>query len=203
MDALRFDTLTRLLTRTGSRRRALLAALGGALGTTLVAFSVEEAAAKKTCPPCRKRNKQGRCRKKKSDGTKCPDGTCENGRCVATAAPPTCRGLDSPCTADVQCCSGICDSYFDECSDVRFGCDPTVTGQCPDQGICCTTFSSDGEFVCSPDPLNNPRGCGTTCGNLPNCTSGGGGNNSAQCQNGVCCCPAGTTGCTHPVECIP
>jgi hypothetical protein len=195
MDALRFDTLTRLLTRTGSRRRALLAALGGALGTTLGAFSVEEAAAKKSCPPCKKRNKQGKC-KKKSDGTTCPDGTCENGRCVATAAPPTpptCRGLDTPCTADAQCCSGICDSYFDECSDVRFGCDPTIAGHCPGRDMCCTIPSSEPEFICLRDPLTNRRACGSDC-QIKDCDDSAD-NREAVCQGGVCCCPPGATSC--------
>ncbi len=191
MDARRFDTLARLLTRTGSRRRALLAALGGALGTTPGAFSVDEAAAKKKCPPCTKRNKQGKCKKKKPDGITCKNGgTCQGGRCVA-AAPP-CRGLDTPCTADAQCCSGICDSYFDECQAVRFGCDPIIAGQCPDQGICCTIPSSGDEFVCIDNPLTNRRACGgTSCGDArENCANFG---TAAQCQNGQCCCLDGET----------
>jgi hypothetical protein len=82
----RFDTLTRSLTTAGSRRRAL-AALGGALGTALSGSVVDGAAAKKKCPPCKKR-KQGTCKKKKPNGSTCPGGTCQGGRCVAVAPPP-------------------------------------------------------------------------------------------------------------------
>jgi hypothetical protein len=61
MDADRFDTLARSLTL----RRHALAALSGALGLVLGASLPEDAAAKKKCPPCKKRNKQGKCKKKK------------------------------------------------------------------------------------------------------------------------------------------
>jgi hypothetical protein len=200
MDADRFDTLARFVSIAGSRRRAVATAFGGALGVFGLAHPDEATAARTgKCKPkcgecekckkgdCKRKNgkkvcKRGKCQPK-VDGTACSRATCQNGRCV-------CHGLDTPCTADAQCCTGICDSYFDECKAVRFGCDPTIAGHCPDQGICCTTFSSDGEFVCLPEPSDNPRVCGTTCDNLVDCNFGGGGR-AAVCRDGACCCPTG------------
>src|SRR5918993_630535 len=89
MDADRFDAPARFLSYTGSRRRAV-AAFGGVLSMS----SLEEAGAKKKCPPCRKRNKQGKCKKKKPNGTACAGGTCQGGRCcVADPQATTCAGV--------------------------------------------------------------------------------------------------------------
>src|SRR5687767_13492606 len=85
MDGPRFDTLTRSLTTTGSRRRALGGLLLGSLGR-LGSRADEATAKKKPCPPCKKR-KKGKC-KKKPDRTACNGGTCQGGNCVATQSPP-------------------------------------------------------------------------------------------------------------------
>ena len=96
IDGPAFDTLTRSLTTTGSRRRALGSLLAGTLG--LFGSQTEQAAArkKKQCPPCKKR-KQGKCRGTLPDGAACAGGTCLGGRCVAAAPPPPppsqCPGL--------------------------------------------------------------------------------------------------------------
>src|SRR5215217_8689977 len=95
MDGTRADTLARSLTAAGSRRGAL-AVLSGALGLILGASSIDEAEAKKKCPPCRKR-KHGTCKRKKPNGTPCPGfGTCQGGKCVV----PVCSGKNyCPITA--------------------------------------------------------------------------------------------------------
>src|SRR5215217_7272703 len=83
MDEERFESLTRSLTTTGSRRRALIAALGGALSLDLGASSLQEAAAKKkSCPACKKRQK-GKC-KPKPNGSSCAGGSCRGGRCITS-----------------------------------------------------------------------------------------------------------------------
>jgi len=62
MDADRFDTLARSLMATGSRRHAL-AAHSGALGLVL-GRPYPRTLRPRRCPPCKKRNKQGKCKKK-------------------------------------------------------------------------------------------------------------------------------------------
>ena len=113
MDQNRFDTLTRSLTTTGSRRQAVAAVLSGAFGV-LGLVPAGGTGAKKQCPPCKKR-KKGKCKKKQPDGTACPVGTCLSGSCFAgaTAAPPPsdpCPGQpdDTACPGDGRCRSGVC-----------------------------------------------------------------------------------------------
>ena len=103
MDAECFDTLTRMLTAAGSRRRAL-AALSGAFGLLSLAHPQDATAATsgKCTPKCgecekcqkgdcdkkngKKRCQQGTC-KPKAEGTGCSNGACQGRRCVAAAAP--------------------------------------------------------------------------------------------------------------------
>jgi hypothetical protein len=97
MDADHFDSLARSLCIAGSRRRALVAILGGALGVVVGASPVRESLAekkkgkkKKSCSQCKKR-KNGQC-KPRANGTACRgDGTCQRGRCKA----PFCAGRNS------------------------------------------------------------------------------------------------------------
>ena len=154
MDGVRFDALTRALTTFGSRRRALASAFGGALGIVLAASSVDEAAAKKKCPPCKKR-KQGKCKKKKPNGTPCTGGSCQDGSCVATVVPPTpppfCAGKNTCTDADLALCNAAQNCF----------CFVTETG-----GSFCGTLSAP-----------NCTGCteaGGTCVNAdgPQCVGG-------------------------------
>src|SRR5829696_2458391 len=108
MDAHRFDTLTRSLTQTGSRRHALAAALAGALGLLGLPRPHGSAAGGKCKPacnacatckkgPCHKTKhgkvcKKGKCQAK-AEGTACPGGTCQSGRCCVPDHPAaTCAG---------------------------------------------------------------------------------------------------------------
>ena len=108
MDAVRFDTLSRTLTHARSRRAALAALLGGTFGLVVL----DRTAAKKKCPPCKKR-KNGKCKKNKPDGTACPGGTCQRGRCQPTSSAPVDPCPDQCCTredcpAGSLCCNGVC-----------------------------------------------------------------------------------------------
>src|SRR5688572_13477137 len=82
MDGGCFDRLARSLTNARSRRGALVALLGGVLGRRGIAEADAKkgkkphggrgtGGGKKTRPPCKKRT-QGKCRKKRPDGTACP-----------------------------------------------------------------------------------------------------------------------------------
>ena len=213
MTANRFDALLRSLSASPSRRSALRLLVGSSLGSVL------------TLRPLSTDAKKGKGkRKNKKDKEKVT--LCHNGQTITVAKSaekahlahgdasgpcqpplpnplaPSCRGLDTPCTADAQCCTGICDSYFDQCKAVRFGCDPNVAGQCPNQGICCEASSAPGEFVCNSNPLTNPRGCGTACDAIRNCTNGTG-NGAAECRNGVCCCSDAEPCSTDHPPCLP
>jgi hypothetical protein len=94
------------MTTAGSRRRAIGVLSASTLG--LLATRTEEAAAKKKpCPPCKKR-KDGKCKKKKPDGTLCAGGTCQGGKCIAAGSSPTCSdGITNGTESDVDC-GGSC-----------------------------------------------------------------------------------------------
>jgi hypothetical protein len=105
MDANRFDALSRSLTDARSRRAALASLLGGTFG--VVGLTVTTA--KKKCPPCKKR-KDGKCKKKKPDGSTCAGGTCHGGHCVTASPPPapTCNdGIKNGSETDIDC-GGSC-----------------------------------------------------------------------------------------------
>jgi hypothetical protein len=205
MDSARFDNLTRSLTTAGSRRRMLAAALSGASGLVVGASSVDQARAKKTCPPC-KRRKQGRCKKKRPNGTACGPGgqICQSGRCR--------------CPGGTTDCSGSC---------VNLGGDPRNCGSCGKRcgvneqcvaGQCRCPHQSGGDEICSPGaiccPTNNACSCigsgqfldPATCAAVTECPSG-----STPCTStsNVClntvpsrvCCPSGTT-CTAEGSCL-
>jgi hypothetical protein len=123
MDADRFDTLTRALTAAGSRRRALTAALGGALSLLGLAHPDEAAAGgacKPACNECQsckkgdcektkngKKCKKGKCQAKDNQ-TGCSVGTCQSGSCVAAAplSPPPvqCLNATETCANTSECC---------------------------------------------------------------------------------------------------
>lgn len=185
MDTERFDRLTRYLTPAGSRRRALVAALSGALSLTLEASSVEEVGAKKkNCPSCKKRNKQGKCKKKKPDGTACATGTCQGGRCLA----PTCSdgfkngsetGIDcggncarcangQSCATHIDCVGAFCSGGTCQECVVGSACGFDGSGDCY-----CVTPETGGANVCI-----RPSAGGT----VPDCES---------CPDGTICSRTG------------
>jgi hypothetical protein len=150
MDAQRFDAVTRSLPAAGSRRRALVVLLGGVFASALGASSLKETAAKKKCPPCKKR-KNGKCKKKKPDGTACPvpsGGACQRGVCVCPGGETSCGGVCRDLQTDNANC-GICGTVC-----------PTnqvcQTGSCFPGSTCPANTTS----LCVPPTLTS---CGASC----------------------------------------
>jgi hypothetical protein len=115
MASVRFDRITRVLTRAPSRR--VLA--GALLGSLLDASAPQETLAKKgkKCGPCKKR-KKGKC-KSKPNGAPCGGGkVCQGGKCrcrtTCIIAADCCNGQDclsngscaKPCTTNQECGEG-------------------------------------------------------------------------------------------------
>ena len=192
MDADRFDTLTRAVTATGSRRtltQALAAlTLGGALGSVGTADVAAKTKKKKACPPCKKR-KQGKCKGTKPDETACTGGTCQSGSCLAapSAQPaPTCSdgikngaetGVDCggscPACANGQTCAARTDCASARCASGT--CQACVTGDCGPSCLCrngvCTRTNGEVASFCALCPagavcLSSPE-AGTFC--CPRC----------------------------------
>ncbi len=179
MDTTRFDTLTRFLVTSPSRR----AALGGLAGSTLFALLTrsgwleQDVAAKrrkkkcKKCGPCRK-CKKGKC-KPKPDGTVCGGGaTCQQGDCIC--ATECCS--DANCPLDQVCDGGQCvDEGCPPGQKVcQGGCiaDSQCCGDCPQNQTCCTNLGE------CKDLRNDADFCGQ-CAN-GQCPGG------AVCANGEC-----------------
>jgi hypothetical protein len=138
----RFDSLTRTFAGRFSRRGLLVVAAGGAVGMVDLAESPGAAAAR-SCPPCRKK-KNGRCRKKRPDGSPCGNGgRCRNGRCDHNVCTLDCTGEPAP-----QACGPAGSSC--QCVNVVEGEDACVKSQ---QGDACGT-----ETVCDPGLI-----CGIPC----------------------------------------
>ena len=189
MDAERFDSLASSLAAVGSRRRALVAALGGVLGgvlgTTLgTAPSGGAGKRKKPCPPCKTR-KQGTCKKKRPDGTACGNGgICQGGRCAAAASPvsspppPPPGSPPPPCqpqSPTITCGEDGCGTRTDTCGD------PVACGDCGSgarSGTC-----TGGTCTCP----SGTRYCGSVSGCNECCTLDHCGP-FTQCQNGSCVC---------------
>ena len=104
MDGKTFDALGRFFTGAASRRR-IAARLGvGFLAPFAFALAGDDAHAKR-CRPCRRKNRRGKCKRKRPNGSPCgPDKTCQQGECAA------CLPRLSPCEPDrhFACCSGKC-----------------------------------------------------------------------------------------------
>ena len=181
MDAKQFDSLTRSLYSWSTRRRLVAGLIGGLLASPLLGGAADVAA--RRCPPCRRR-KEGRCRKKRRNGTPCGVGkTCQRGRCVCPAGTTECSGVCVDTTSDPRNC-GTCGTRCQlngaclagRCDCVPVGCGALVGACCPGPGGGCGCASSG--FI-------DPR----TCTNVLTCPS-----DTTPCV-GTCrtCCPAGTT----------
>ena len=175
MDADRFDTLTRSLGSAGSRRRALGAALSGALVALGVTDPDEASAARSArcrrrpgecerCDrgKCEKKDGKKRCKagkiKAKAFGTPCSLGTCQNGACIAAAtttmAPPT-PPAPLTCPQGLTNCNGVCRNL-----DVEKANCGACGRECPgtNQACCsggCRNLNRDS---------NNCGACGNECG---------------------------------------
>jgi hypothetical protein len=163
MDNARFDDLTQRLASTLSRRRSL--GLVALLGLHQVA-PVPEAAAKKKCPPCKKR-KQGKCTRNKPDGTACGGlKVCHHGRCQCPNGMKPCRSGD--CIAKELCCPGparICGigTIVDPCGvSQRCRCQDNLAG------VTMCGFAN-GVCGCTRDVECTDFGAGAYCGNAEGC----------------------------------
>ena len=175
MDSHRFDTLTRILSASGSRRGALAAGIGRSLGGALGVLSLaapedvwaESGKCKPTCGTCqrckkgdcdkrhgKKRCKRGKC-KPEADGLACAGGTCQGGICVCASGLTACGGICVNLQTDETQC-GVCGSA---CTASQV----CQAGQCFPRGICagtplnCTTFDTCGPSCrCATSVEGNP-----------------------------------------------
>ncbi len=175
MDSRRFDSLSRVLAGSGTRRGALKALVVGAFGGA--ALAVDEAAARPAlCRPAGRyctNNKQ------------CCNKRCRIGKRVPMASRNICD-----CDAPYGMCGKMCRD---------FSSDPNNCGGCgiqidPETELCCdgapTPIDEDnchacGE-VCGPDDVCCEDGCKPTCEVAAACT--GGAALGEACQGPIDCC---------------
>ena len=172
MDANRFDTLTRSLTQIGSRRRALVAALGGALSL----LGVADATAHDPLKKCKK--KSGK--QKKTCIKKAKAHNTQHASETSAAPPPPSSPVCSPaCGICQQCVDGTCVTAPDftlcgRCKECFAGaCEPVPDGRscgtclkCK-AGACnnqeCPVCEDCRNNVCGPRQCSPPHLCQTNC----------------------------------------
>jgi hypothetical protein len=203
MDGSTFDRLTRSLGTAGSRRRVLTGLLAGTVG--LLNAQTEQAAAKKKCPPCKKR-KAGKCKAKKPDGTACAGGSCRSGQCVAATAPPPpgpCDGKadDTACNGDGKCLNGVCNPRPECKASGAGGCNSSnfpsncCAGPVCSNGVCASNPS--GAFA--PLPCQGNADCRSRrcIGYRCQCDEG-----KRLCGNGLCGSCCSDSECTGGQRCL-
>jgi hypothetical protein len=190
MDGSHFDGLTRSLTLTGSRRRAVATLLGGTLAGSLGSSPVDEAIAKKKkpCPACKKRKKR-KCKGNQPFGTLCAGGRCDGaGNCKPCV--PNCNGR----TCGDNGCGGSCGSCS-PCQTCTAGTCVTSANNTPCAGgFCqsgvCQICDQGGQFCCQGDKCSG----GLECMFNSRCGSCGGVNelccDDLRCDSGLECGPA-------------
>ena len=222
MDASRFDALAVALARARARRAVVRVGASAALavvGEIVGRFGPAEAAglAISGCvPPGERCGRSGRCcdghcrrnrcrcgDTKRACGRRCIpiDHCCTNNECdpnerCRDGACEPCLAQGTACTADAQCCTGICDLYTNKCQQVRVNCEDDEG--CPGGRCCGSTpnkqclYETATQRECEPGVSCGYLLCGDRCSDLGNgdyqyCGFDG----SAACRNGRCCCPQG------------
>jgi hypothetical protein len=177
MDAERFDALSRFLSGSGSRRRALGLVISGAVAPLLTR---EGATAHNAATACKKKSgkKKQTCLKKArkhnathSDptclgpGASCAPATgdCCSGNCGCTTqdgvttcscrvAATSCKLEDQPCTQTADCCDGPCACTTSRCFCRAEVCLPPGLIGCSGHSKCCSKdcFCPDTGCICSP-----------------------------------------------------
>jgi hypothetical protein len=201
MDTQHFDTFTRSLAATSSRRRAL-AALASALSAAVPLATLREAA---------EARKKRRRKRKKKPSAKTPPLTCPPGRVACDGA---CLLPDAaPCSDDAQCCSTDCAAQqcrpcHGEMCVTDFDCCPGVTCQAGRCGGClgfaasCQTDQDCCFSACNQDHCVSGKGqrCATGADCVRCLLSGFDPAVCATaCVGGICACP---TECCHDIDCI-
>jgi hypothetical protein len=152
MDVKRFDGMARLVFVAITRRRLTRLLTGFGVSTTLAPLFADEVGASKKCGPCRTK-KNGECKKKRPNGTRCRGGACFRGLCN----PGCCgAGCATRCAADEVCadppgqrCGPNCASCADPC-----GCAATFDTEI---GFCFNAF--DRNTVCAAPECNSQGDC--------------------------------------------
>jgi hypothetical protein len=134
MDLDRFDALIRSLTTAGSRRRAIVAAVGGTLGLLRAGPPDDGLAGGRCKPACGACHacKKGKCKKTKH-GKKCKKGKCR----------PQADG--TACANGNNCQGGICTCTF-------------PSEECP-TGCTCHLVGGGGTPICMEDTTTNAPSC--------------------------------------------
>jgi hypothetical protein len=187
MDEHRFDTLTRSLVASGSRRGALRLLVSLGLGGTLIPLGAERAAAQcglvrtstQRASRCSRRNpccENARCKNKRC---KCKPEWCDtddDGLCeTQLGTDAACKACDDACD-EFQSCRGVFGTRFKDC------CRPL--GQVCELGQCC--FETGDTNACQVIAnKGGPQGCGYV---EPN-------------TDPRCCIPNGATGAAGDCDC--
>ena len=149
MDAHRFDTLTRTMAATGSRRWALRGLAGTAAASALALVGVRGAGAQTTCTL--KKNGE-RC----ASGDQCCSGLCKKNRrtgkkeCRRAPGQGTCTVEQNVCAGTGGSCNGAdCQCFVTAagrslCGDPTAGIDSvTACDECPNGKVCVRGGGSD------------------------------------------------------------
>jgi hypothetical protein len=204
MDANRFDNLSRLLSGSSPRRRALRATLGAILGGALARSLAGDIAAARH----KRTHRRG-------------EGDTNDGE--VTTADHDCRHALTTCTGDGQCCTGTClksgicscDAQ-NPCPRAKNPCKKAVCSSgrclyenralgrtCRDDGNPCTRDICDGQGNCIHPKLPNGTSCGANqvCFNRVCCTQG----DPTCCPtcNGACCLRTDDICTPNDLQCCP
>jgi hypothetical protein len=205
MDDTRFDTLTRILATTPTRRRSLglLAGVGlGGLATLLGSPQGEVGEAEKRNRKQNRNRKQHRRKDKRKRKPEQPrTGDCDTG---TKACNGTCIDTSRCCTDD-DCAAGqVCD-VNQACVTPACPADTKRCGtECIASEACCTNAECTSGQTCEPGSCTCPTGtkpCNGSCIASDQCCSTADCTGGTTCQQGRCTCPTGTKLCG--TACIP
>jgi hypothetical protein len=161
MNGLHFDTIVRTLPHGSRTRRSLARSFGGvALVAAVALFAGEDADARRQCPPCRKR-RRGKCKKKRPDGTACPGGTCQSGRCSPVSDTCDAAACPDPGVCKTRACADNVCAPENVPNDTSCG----SSGQVCQGGVCCpflhqNCFGTCVNLACQGSLAG---GCNDTC----------------------------------------
>lgn len=191
MDAAHFDSLTCSLTTAGSRRRALVAILGGMLGLLgMVQPDAVWAKSGKCKPACNQCTtcKKGTCKKSNSGKKQCKKGTCQLKASGTPCTVPTggiCTNGTCDCPGGLTNCGGTCvDTKTDAANCGTCGAACPTNQVCLSNGSCATVCGSSCPCI-APASVEGPEYCTPpvfNCNQIPTpCTT------TSECPQGQFC----------------